>query len=42
LRIEQDTMFLTVHGILKKLEVIREILSVLTRVADRIESAPIV
>jgi hypothetical protein len=42
LRIEQDMMFFTVHGILKKLEVIRQILSVLTKVADRIESAPIV
>jgi hypothetical protein len=41
LRIEPDRMSLTIHGILKKLEVIRQILSVLTRVADRIESEPI-
>lgn len=42
LRIEQDTMSFTVRGILKKLELIRQILSVLTRLADRIESTPIV
>ena len=42
IRIEQDTMSFTIHGVLRKLEVIREILSVLTKVADRIESAPIV
>ena len=41
-RIEQDTMSFTIHGVLRNLEVIRQILSVLTRVADRIESAPIV
>ena len=41
LRIEQDTMSFTISGILKKLEVIRQILSVLTRVADRIESEPV-
>jgi hypothetical protein len=41
LRIEQDTISFTIHGILRKLEVIRQILSVLTRVADRIESEPI-
>ena len=41
LEIEQDTISFTVHGILKKLEVIRQILSVLTRIAERIESAPI-
>ena len=42
LRIEQGTMSFTVRGILKKLELIRQILSVLTRLADRIESTPIV
>jgi hypothetical protein len=42
LRIEQDTMSFTVRGILKKLELIRQILSVLTRLADRIESTPVV
>jgi hypothetical protein len=41
LRIERDTMSFTIHGILKKLEVIRQILSVLTSIADRIESEPI-
>jgi hypothetical protein len=41
LRIEQDTMSFTIRGILKDLEVIRQILSVLTRLADRIESEPI-
>jgi hypothetical protein len=40
--IEQDTISFTVSGTLKKLEVIRGILSVLTEVADRIESSPIV
>jgi hypothetical protein len=42
LRIEQDSMSFSIGGILKKLEVIQQILSVLTRVADHIESAPIV
>ena len=41
LRMEQDTMSFTIRGILKDLEVIRQILSVLTRLADRIESEPI-
>ena len=41
LRIEQDAMFFTIGGILKHLEEIRQILSVLTGVADRIESTPI-
>src|SRR4029077_19390043 len=41
LRIERDTISFTIHGILKKLEVIRQILAVLTRIADRIESDPI-
>jgi hypothetical protein len=40
--IEQDTISFTVSGTLKKLEVIRQILSVLTKVAERIESEPIV
>jgi hypothetical protein len=42
IRIEHDTMSFTVHGVLRKLEVIRQILSVLSTIADRIESAPIV
>ena len=41
-RIEQDSMSFTIHRVLRKVEVIREILSVLAGVADRIESAPIV
>ena len=41
-RIEQESMSFTVHRVLRKVEVIREILSVLSTVADRIESAPIV
>lgn len=41
LRIEEDRMSFTISGVLKKLEVIRQILSVLTRVADRIEAAPV-
>jgi len=41
LRIEQDSMSFTISGTLKKVEVIRQILSVLTTVADRIESQPI-
>ena len=40
--IEQDTFSFTVSGTLKNLEVIQQILSVLTRLAERIESAPIV
>ena len=39
--IEQETISFKVNGTLKKLEVIRQILSVLARVADRIESEPI-
>ena len=42
IRIEQETISFTVNGTLKKLEVIRQILSILSTVADRIESAPIV
>lgn len=41
LRIEPDRMTFSSSGVLKRLEVIRQILSVLTRVADRIESEPI-
>jgi hypothetical protein len=41
LRIEQDSMAFTISGVLKKLDVIRQILSVLATVADRIESQPI-
>jgi hypothetical protein len=41
LRIEQQTMSFTIGGILKNLEVTRQILSVLASVADRIESQPI-
>ena len=40
--IEQETISFKVNGTLKKLEVIRQILSILTGVADRIEAAPIV
>ena len=40
--IEQETISFKVNGTLKKLEVIRQILSVLAAVAERIESAPIV
>jgi len=42
IRIEQDSMSFTVHGVLRKLEVIRETLSILSTIAERIESAPIV
>jgi hypothetical protein len=41
LRIEGDTMSFTIGGILNNLEVMRQILSVLANVADRIESEPI-
>ena len=41
LEIEQDSMSFSIGGVLKKLEVVQQILSVLTRVADRIESQPI-
>ena len=41
-RIEQKSMSFTVHRVLRKVELIREILSILARAADRIESAPIV
>jgi hypothetical protein len=41
LRIEQDSMSFTIAGVLKNLELIRQILSVLAAVADRIESKPI-
>ena len=41
LRIEQDSMTFSIAGVLKNLQVIRQILSVLATVADRIESEPI-
>jgi hypothetical protein len=41
LRIEQDTVSFTVRGVLKKLDRVRQILLVLTHVAERIESSPI-
>ena len=41
-RIEQESMSFTIHRVLRKVEVIREIHSVLAKVADHIESAPIV
>jgi len=40
--IEQETISFKVNGTLKKLEVIRQILAILSIVAERIESAPIV
>jgi hypothetical protein len=42
IRIEQDSMSFTIDGVLRKMEVIRQILSILAGVADHIESAPIV
>jgi hypothetical protein len=42
IRIESDTISFKLNGVLKKLEVIREILTILSGVADRIESAPVV
>jgi hypothetical protein len=41
IRIEQDKLSFVVHGVVKKLEVIQEALSLLARLANRIESAPI-
>jgi hypothetical protein len=41
LRVARETISFRIGGILKKLEVIRQILSVLASVADRIESEPI-
>ena len=40
--IDKETISFKVNGTLKKLDVIRQILSVLSTLADRIESAPIV
>jgi hypothetical protein len=40
--IDKDSISFRVNGILKKLEVMRQIFSVLTRLADRIESQPVV
>jgi hypothetical protein len=42
LGIEGDSIVFTMRGALRKLDVIRQILSVLARVADRIEASPIV
>ncbi len=42
IRIESERMSFMIHGILKNLEVIRQILSVLSRVAEHIEAEPIV
>jgi len=39
--IGKETIRFTVHGILKKLDVIRQIVSILTGIAERIESSPI-
>jgi hypothetical protein len=41
LEIEQGSMSFSISGVLKKLEAIQQILSVLTRIAERIESEPI-
>jgi hypothetical protein len=41
IKVEYDRMSFMVHGILNSLDVIRQILSVLSRVAERIETAPI-
>jgi len=41
-RIERDLMSFTIHRFLRRVEVIRQILSILAGVAERIESAPIV
>jgi hypothetical protein len=41
IRIEQNKLSFAVNGVVKKLEEIREALSVLTRLAIRIESAPV-
>jgi hypothetical protein len=41
LRIEQESIIFTIRGVLKNLQVIQQILSVLVTVADRIESEPI-
>jgi hypothetical protein len=40
--IDKDSISFRVNGILKKLEVMRQIFSVLTRLANRIESQPVV
>ena len=40
--IEQETISFKVNGTIKKLEVIRQILAILSTVAERVESAPIV
>jgi len=42
IKVECERMSFMIHGILNNLDVIRQILSVLNRVAERIESSPIV
>ena len=41
LGIDQDSVVFTIRGALRKLDLVQQILSVLTRVADRIEAAPV-
>jgi hypothetical protein len=41
LGIDQDSVVFTIRGALRKLDVVQQILSVLARVADRIEAAPV-
>jgi hypothetical protein len=41
LRIERDSISFTISGFLKKLEVIRQMLTLLATVADRVEAQPI-
>lgn len=41
LGIDQDSVVFTIRGALRKLDVVQQILSVLIRVADRIEAAPV-
>ncbi|HSZ20144.1 MAG TPA: hypothetical protein VK770_10155 [Candidatus Acidoferrum sp.] len=40
--IDKDSISFKVNGVLKKLEVMRQLFSVLSRIADRIESQPVV
>jgi len=42
LGIDQDSVVFTIGGALRKLEIVQQILSVLTGVAERIDAAPIV
>ena len=41
LGIDQDSLVFTIRGALRKLDVVQQILSVLARVADRIEATPV-